>query len=166
MRDREMEYDNREAQDPASLSFPVGLVLLLTFLFCMCCFFCCCLHWEKLRSFLGCPDHLHHHHPPIPQPQSPAPDKVSPIHSVRPFLHFFIILNTIIQFVFLYIRLTNLSFFVYYSLNNQKIWKENRPQSVSVLMPGDEVPRFIAMACPALVEIVVQKPSQSISDNP
>uniref|UniRef100_A0A0A0LE40 Uncharacterized protein n=1 Tax=Cucumis sativus TaxID=3659 RepID=A0A0A0LE40_CUCSA len=93
----------------------------------MCCFFCCCLHWEKLRSFLGCPDHLHHHHPPIPQPQSPAPDKVSPIHS---------------------------------------IWKENRPQSVSVLMPGDEVPRFIAMACPALVEIVVQKPSQSISDNP
>ncbi|KAA0038642.1 hypothetical protein IC582_007018 [Cucumis melo] len=132
-----MEYDNREAQDPASLSFPVGLVLLLTFLFCMCCFFCCCLHWEKLRSFLGCPDHLHHHHPPIPPPHSPAalspPDKFSPIHT---------------------------------------IWKENRPQSVSVLMPGDEVPRFIALACPpcataaaALVEIVVQKPSQSISDS-
>ncbi|KAE8651406.1 hypothetical protein Csa_023528, partial [Cucumis sativus] len=69
--------------------------------------------------------------PPPPSSHSPAPipapDKVSPIHS---------------------------------------IWKENRPQSVSVLMPGDEVPRFIAMACPALVEIVVQKPSQSISDNP
>ncbi|CAK9325530.1 unnamed protein product [Citrullus colocynthis] len=102
-----MEYDNREGlgQDPASLSFP-------------------------LRSFLGCPDHLHHHHhPPIP-PQTAH--KISPIHT--------------------------------------KIWKENRPQSLSVLMPGDEVPRFIAMACPpctaaALVEIVVQKPSQSLPNS-
>ncbi|XP_023536259.1 uncharacterized protein At5g65660-like [Cucurbita pepo subsp. pepo] len=126
-----MEYDDREAQDSASLSFPVGLVLLLTFLFCMCCFFSCCLHWEKLRSILGCPDHADHRHPSIP-PETPAfspPDKFSPIHT---------------------------------------IWKENRPASLTVLMPGDEVPRFIAMACPPcvaapLVEIVIQKPSQSIS---
>ncbi|XP_022140744.1 uncharacterized protein At5g65660-like [Momordica charantia] len=126
-----MDYDDREAQDPASLSFPVGLVLLLTFFFCMCCFFSCCLHWDKLRSFLGCPDHRHP--PPIP-PENAAsspPDKILPLHT-------------------------------------------NQSQSLPVVMPGDEFPRFIAMACPPcaaavaaapFVDVLVQKPPQSTPDS-
>ncbi|XP_022940472.1 uncharacterized protein At5g65660-like isoform X3 [Cucurbita moschata] len=105
-----MEYDYGEAQDPVPLSLPVGLVLLFTFLLCMCCFYYCCLHWEKLRSLLG------HRYPPLPP-----------------------------------------------------TWKENPAQSLSVLMPGDEVPRFIAMACPpcaaALVEVEEQKPLRCIPDS-
>ncbi|XP_022981074.1 uncharacterized protein At5g65660-like isoform X1 [Cucurbita maxima] len=122
-----MEYDYGEAQDPVPLSLPVGLVLLFTFLLCMCCFFSCCLHWEKLRSLIG------HRYPPL-LPVNTAfspPDKISPVHT--------------------------------------KIWKETPAQSLSVLMPGDEVPRFIAMACPpcaaALVVVEEQKPSRSIPDS-
>ncbi|XP_028783927.1 uncharacterized protein At5g65660-like [Neltuma alba] len=39
--------------------------------------------------------------------------------------------------------------------------KQNRGQSLPVLMPGDEVPKFIAMPCPcepARISVTVEKP--------
>lgn len=45
-----------ELQDTAasrvSIGFPLGLALLFVCLIFMCGFFCCCLHWTKLQSFL------------------------------------------------------------------------------------------------------------------
>ncbi|KAL4604409.1 hypothetical protein ACB092_10G191500 [Castanea dentata] len=49
-----------------------------------------------------------------------------------------------------------------------KITKRDESQSFSVLMPGDQVPKFIAMACPCRpplaekVTIEVQKPPTSV----
>lgn len=34
------------------IGFPLGLALLVTLLFFICSFFCCCLHWNKLQSLL------------------------------------------------------------------------------------------------------------------
>lgn len=50
----------------------------------------------------------------------------------------------------------------------KQITKRDESQSLSVLMPGDQVPKFIAMACPCRpplaekVTIEVQKPPTSV----
>ncbi|KAJ7958874.1 hydroxyproline-rich glycoprotein family protein [Quillaja saponaria] len=105
-----MEIDQETASPRASLSFPLGLALLLALLLGMSAFFCCCLHWDKIRSLLGIqlsgefsqPDGDHNH------------ITASPHKTLPPLM----------------------------------TMKQNQVQSLPVLMPGDEVPKFIAMACP------------------
>nr|XP_004501061.1 uncharacterized protein At5g65660-like [Cicer arietinum] len=92
------------------IGFPLGLALLVTLLFFICSFFCCCLHWNKLQSLL----------------QSFGIIVINPQNHIQ----------------------------ANFASSNHKpgfpvlMMKQNHCQSLPVLMPGDTVPKFIALACP------------------
>ncbi|XP_020240367.1 uncharacterized protein At5g65660 [Cajanus cajan] len=105
-----------ELQDTAatrvSIGFPLGLALLFVCLLFICGFFCCCLHWNRLQSFLRShgiinPQTLEHTHIQA-ELASPYQKPAFPV----------------------------------------VMMKQNYAKSLPVLMPGDDIPKFIATACP------------------
>ncbi|XP_057442400.1 uncharacterized protein At5g65660-like [Lotus japonicus] len=102
-----------ELQDTAasrvSIELPLGLALLFASLLFICVFFCCCLHWKKLKTLF---------------PSSGADTSQAHMQQVdltsSPQKPAFPVL----------------------------MMKQNYAQSLPVLMPGDEIPKFIATACP------------------
>ncbi|KAI4337566.1 hypothetical protein L6164_015964 [Bauhinia variegata] len=109
-----------------SIGFPLGLALLFVLMLFMCAFFCCCLHWEKLQSFIRSSGSGNTHIQAVVAP--PAPQK-----PLMPFV----------------------------------MMKQSQVESLPVLMPGDDMPKFIALACPCqppkdeTITIQVQKPDAS-----
>ncbi|KAK2446339.1 hypothetical protein P8452_23823 [Trifolium repens] len=101
-----------EIEDKPYIGFPLGLALLVSLLFFISCFFCCCLHWDKLQCLF--PSFMVN----VINPQShiqQQPQYASSHHKPGfPVL----------------------------------MMKENHVQSFPVVMPGDKVPKFIALACP------------------
>ncbi|CAI8585785.1 unnamed protein product [Vicia faba] len=101
-----------ELQDTAAtkitIGLPLGLALLFACLLFISVFFCCLLHWNKLKFlFPSSPimtPHAQIQHDLTSSPQKPA----------FPFV----------------------------------MMKQSYAESLPVLMPGDEIPKFIAMACP------------------
>ncbi|WCJ35650.1 hydroxyproline-rich glycoprotein family protein [Euphorbia peplus] len=107
-----------EESSRPSVGFPLGLALLLILLLSMCCFFTCCIHWNKLRSLFGLStdhDHDHHHDHLHHQHQD---DSLFHPHKPQP---------------------------------PQQEGKKKEAESLPVVMPGDQFPKFIAVACPPLL---------------
>ncbi|KAJ7965854.1 Hydroxyproline-rich glycoprotein family protein [Quillaja saponaria] len=114
-----MEIDE-ETSSRVSISFPLGLALLLVMFLGMSGLFCCCLHWNKLRSLLKIQSFgdfsqtpADHNHISTTTPQKTVPQPPMTM-------------------------------------------EQNQVQSLPVLMPGDEVPKFIAMACPCRPPITIK----------
>ncbi|TKY56371.1 hypothetical protein E2542_SST20814 [Spatholobus suberectus] len=115
-----------ELQDTAasrvSIGFPLGLALLLVCLLFICGFFCCCLHWNKLRSL------LRYHG--IVSPQSLEQTQIqAELASSYQKPAFPVVINEI-------------------EFYGKQMMKQNYAKSLPVQMPGDDVPKFIATACP------------------
>lgn len=155
-----------------SLGFPLGTALLLIIIFSLSGILSCCYHWDKLRSLRQSFSDS--------DPQNHSSPHKSKLHTtVR------IITNFLITIYFSHLTFVNYfrNFFV------MKIWtrrqkfvnsndvlflfvsviqelKKNMGQSFSVMMPGDEVPKFIAMPCPCQpsrpenIVVTVEKPPQ------
>ncbi|KAJ4701519.1 Hydroxyproline-rich glycoprotein family protein [Melia azedarach] len=110
--------------DRPSIGFPLGLALLFVLLFCMSAFLACCLHWDKIRSFiLPFSDHDEYDDGPADDIQinidDNLPQKSSPLHMIS---------------------------------------KQNQGESLLVSMPGDQLPKFVAMACPRKPSTVEKLP--------
>ncbi|KAL2317579.1 hypothetical protein Fmac_031455 [Flemingia macrophylla] len=105
-----------ELQDTAatrvSIGFPLGLALLFVCLLFLCGFFCCCLQWNRLQSFLR--SHGIINTQSLEQTQTQGELASSYQKPAFPVL----------------------------------MMKQNYAKSLPVLMPGDEIPKFIATACP------------------
>ncbi|MED6130833.1 hypothetical protein PIB30_004250 [Stylosanthes scabra] len=98
-----------------SIGFPLGLALLVTLILFICCFFFCCIHWDKIEAFLisyGVINNPQHPHINMQQPDLPS----SNLQQKPPFL--------------------------------LPIKPEMNGESLPVVMPGEVVPRFMAIACP------------------
>ncbi|KAL5559896.1 hypothetical protein UlMin_036107 [Ulmus minor] len=116
-----MDSNEGSSLSRPSLSFPLGIALLVLMLISISAFFFCCLYWEKLRSFFfSTPQDLSVSQTDIEKPTLPQPMR-----------------------------------------------KRKQPESVPVLMPGDQVPKFIALACPCeppvleKITVLGKKPSYS-----
>ncbi|CAL0319280.1 unnamed protein product [Lupinus luteus] len=96
-----------DSSNHVSLAFPLGLSLLVALLVFISSFFCCYLHWEKLKSLFSSCGFINSHHI--------QPDLTS--HDHKPVLPIVMM-------------------------------RRNHGQSFPVMMPGDEVPKFVAIACP------------------
>lgn len=125
-----------------SIEFPLGLALLVSLLFFICCFFCCCLHWDKLQSFFPSSwiinndinPHVHSHI---------QPDfNFTSSHHKPGFPVLVITVIKIKKSLYIFVRKL-MGFFCCVQM-----MKQNHVQSLPVLMPGDELPKFIAMECP------------------
>ncbi|KAG4954885.1 uncharacterized protein At5g65660-like [Glycine soja] len=120
-----------ELQDTAasrvSIGFPLGSALLFVCLIFICGFFCCCLHWTKLQSFLQ--SHGIINTQSLAQTQIQAELASSYQKPAFPVV----------------------------------MMKQNYAKTIPVLMPGDDIPKFIATACPCepprdeSITILVQK---------
>ncbi|KAH7567603.1 hypothetical protein JRO89_XS07G0101600 [Xanthoceras sorbifolium] len=118
-----MIMENEEASSAArpSIAFPLGFALLLILLFCTSGFLSCCLHWNKIRSRFR--PFTHDSNYPRDQTNiSHLHQKPSPLHMVSLSLSL--------------------------SLSCCLMSKENQAESVLVSMPGDGVPKFVAIKCP------------------
>ncbi|KAJ1376222.1 hypothetical protein SESBI_50175 [Sesbania bispinosa] len=100
-----------------SISFPLGLALLVALLLFISCFFCCCLHWDKLQSMF--PSSAVVIINPQPHQIQAAAGLTTTASHHKP------------------------GFPVLKRMQMQK-----HGGSLPVLMPGDEIPKFIALECP------------------
>lgn len=117
-----------------SLGFPLGTALLLIIIFSLSGIFSCCYHWEKLRS-------LRRSVSDGPDPEADieaSPSKSKPPHGV---INFFTYDVTCVYYV-CHGTSANVGMLFFKDL------KQNQNQSLPVLMPGDEIPKFIALPCP------------------
>ncbi|KAI3900716.1 hypothetical protein MKW92_003350 [Papaver armeniacum] len=106
----------------ASLGFPLGTALLLILIFSISGFFSCCYHWDKLRFLRRRPAADHHHHQGEENADLEAGDTNN---------H-----NLVVQSPSSKPSQT-------YPYGNQ-----NTNGSMPVIMPGDNIAKFIAMPCP------------------
>lgn len=158
MENQDLSPSHSDASRP-SLGFPLGTALLLIIIFSLSGIFSCCYHWDKLRSlrrsFSDDPDpDTHNSHTDIEQP----PTKSKPTTHMVIFIFFSVKLISFFLCLIL-ISFTYIFFLGFYDL------KQNQTQSLPVLMPGDEMPKFIAMPCPCepprvagKIEVKVPKP--------
>ncbi|XP_016507551.2 uncharacterized protein At5g65660-like [Nicotiana tabacum] len=128
----ENQYYAPSHSDPSrpSLGFPLGTALLLLIIFSLSGIFSCCYHWDKLRSlrrsFSDSTD--------LEAGDDPSSLK-SKAHMIR-------LQNLPLQTT--QNQSTNSDNFQF-NWN----WKQNQISNMpAVLMPGDQVPKFIALPCP------------------
>ncbi|XP_074590975.1 uncharacterized protein At5g65660-like [Curcuma longa] len=104
-----------------AIGFPLGTALLVVVIFCLSGVFACCYHWEKLRSLRGGASRRRRR-----QQQEPSLDALEegrPQPSSPP---------------------SPTSKLVPEPQEN----KEEKIQSLPVIMPGDKIPKFMAWPCP------------------
>ncbi|EXC01158.1 hypothetical protein L484_025534 [Morus notabilis] len=130
----EEKASSSSAASRPTISFPLGIALLVTMLLLVTAIFLCCLYWDSLRSFLFSTSNISNqqHNDSITDPISqdfPHEKSIPPRHMVG---------------------------------------KQNdHTKSVTVVMPGDDVPKFIGMACPCTpqvpekITVVVHKTSDN-----
>ncbi|XP_020095186.1 uncharacterized protein At5g65660 [Ananas comosus] len=115
-----------------TIGFPLGTALLLIVIFCLSGIFSCCYHWDKLRCLHraaaaaggggGDPD----------DQQQQASIAVLPMHGLHP------------SFSFITTTTTSPSKIPSKKQNH----KQERDQSLPVIMPGDQIPKYMAWPCP------------------
>lgn len=146
MESQDLSPPHVDASRP-SLGFPLGTALLLIIIFSLSGIFSCCYHWEKLRSFRR----------NFADGTDPDADIEASSSKSKP------------EYTVNFPSTWEFNPFVFYTghLNlvyccNQDL-KKNQSQSVPVLMPGDQIPKFIALPCPCepprpdKVEVKVEK---------
>ncbi|XP_042396354.1 uncharacterized protein At5g65660-like isoform X1 [Zingiber officinale] len=103
-----------------TLGFPLGTALLLVVIFCLSGFFALCYHWEKLRSLRGRPSRGH-------QQQLPPLDALEEGSRIP--------------------QPSSPSLTSKLSPMHQAN-KEEKVESLVVVMPGDKIAKFMAWPCP------------------
>ncbi|XP_052189856.1 uncharacterized protein At5g65660-like [Diospyros lotus] len=121
-----------------SLGYPLGLAILVVLLLCISGFFSCCYHWDKLRLLL--------HHPFLNAAASPS--------SQPPITSHGLIMSPLSQNCHgTHVFDKSFTFMLIIECRAKPKPKPN--QSLSVLMPGDHRPKFVALPTPQELEIIV-----------
>lgn len=127
-----------------SLGFPLGTALLLIIIFSLSGIFSCCYHWDKLRSFRRS---FADASADLEADSDQDTSKAKLAHTVINFtlFRFSSLLNFHQKKKEKWATLINYDplFFLF-----MQSLKQNQGQSLPVLMPGDQVPKFIALPCP------------------
>ncbi|KAM3325431.1 hypothetical protein P3S67_000556 [Capsicum chacoense] len=103
-------FSSSSSSSRPSIAFPLGLALLVLVLVCLSGLFCCCYHWNKLRSLLCYSTSAHDD-----DDQSSLDDQSTVSAN--------------------------------YSKSIQ-VMEQKKNESLTILMPGDDVPKFVALPTP------------------
>ena len=150
--------ESTEGSSRPSISFPLGLVLLIVVLVSISGFFSCCYSWSKIRNLLlqlaRRPDTSDNQSDDSLSRSIPVKHfKVSifPSHLQNSINHKLLSSNNLSSFrrrnqENAFLRLTKLDFYFLFALC---LKPEQLPdQSLTVVMPGDEAPKYLAFPAP------------------